>query len=121
ELFDDAVFAFEGLGVDGVVANFGGAGFVLAGLQHGAFFVGRAGAEDHWPVGPGHFGRALLGGLGEKLELGDAGRALAMGGAQAVSAGVAAAEDDHVLAFGGDEIVVGDVVAEVALVLQGQV
>src|SRR5688572_20329167 len=44
-----------------------------------------------------------------------------MGGAEAVSAGVAAAEDDDVLAFGGNKLLIGDLVAEVALVLQGQV
>ena len=50
-----------------------------------------------------------------------AGRALAVGGAEAVGAGVAAADDDDVLARGGDELLVGDLVALAATVLQRQV
>ena len=42
--------------------------------------------------------------LRQQLELMDARRALAVRGAEAVGAGVAAADDDHVLALGADEL-----------------
>ena len=51
----------------------------------------------------------------------DGAGALAMHGAQAVGAGVAAADDDDVLARGTDEALVGDGVALAAPVLEGEV
>ena len=101
ELFHDAVFAAEALGVDGEVADFAAGHFV-------GFLVGGAGAEDHRPVGPGHFIGARFGRTRQKLKLLDALAALADGGAQAVGAGVAAAEDDDVLVLGVDELLVGE-------------
>ena len=50
---------------------------------------------DHW--GQGLVGARLSGGPGHDLELMDALASLAMDGPQAVGAGVAAADDDHVL------------------------
>ena len=52
--------------------------------------------------GPRIVGQAVARGLGHDLELVHRGRALAVRGAQAVGPGVAAADDDHVLALGGD-------------------
>ena len=58
-----------------------------------------------------HCGQGLpatvVGRAGDDLELVDALAALAMDGAEAVGAGVAAADDDHVLAFGRDELASG--------------
>ena len=53
----------------------------------------------------GQFGQGMsavraVGRLGQQLELADALGALAQRGAEAVGAGVAAAEDDHVLVLG---------------------
>ena len=62
----------------------------------------RRRAQDQWPGRP----RIVLGAdvrwLGHDLELMDAEGALAVGRAQAVGPGVATADDDHVLALGGD-------------------
>ncbi len=58
---------------------------------------------------------------GRDLELRHAGRALAVGGAEAIRAGVAAADDHDVLAGGGDELLVGDLVSLAATVLQREV
>ena len=49
--------------------------------------------------------------VGEDLELGDAGCAMAERGAHAVGAGVSPADDDDVLALGGDEAAVGALAA----------
>ena len=51
-------------------------------------------------VGHGLSSARWSGGSGHDLELVDAMRTLAVGGAQAVGPGVAAADDDHVLALG---------------------
>ena len=64
-----------------------------------ALLVGRGDAEDVRPLRPRVVRRALVGRARDDLELVDARRALAVGGAQAVGAGVAAADDDHVLAL----------------------
>ena len=57
---------------------------------------------DH--CGQGLSGVALVGRAGDDLELVDArAQPWRCDGAQAVGAGVAAADDDHVLAVGGDE------------------
>ena len=53
---------------------------------------------DHW--GQGLAGDRDVGRPGDDLELVDALAALAVDGAQAVGAGVAAADDDHVLVLG---------------------
>src|SRR5690606_15067646 len=79
-------------------------------LALAAFLVRGAGAKDDRPVGPGAVGGALFGageladvrGRGEQFELRQAGAALAVRGAGAVAAGIAAADDDDVLAGGQD-------------------
>ena len=63
--------------------------------------------------GPGWTGHGvaavrLSGGLGHDLDLRDGPRPLADGGAHAVGAGVATADDDDVLARGQDGLVVRD-------------
>jgi hypothetical protein len=60
----------------------------------------------------------LLGRLRHQLELRDAGRAVAVAGAHAVAAGVAAADDDDVLAVGAQLAL--ELVAGVDLVLLRQ-
>ena len=75
----------------------------------------------------GQSGQGLLAGValvwrpGQDLELGDGARALAVDRAQAVGAGVAAADDDDVLAFGRDEVAIRDAVALAAPVLEREV
>ena len=74
----------------------------------------------------GHSGHGLParsrhGRLRHQLELMDAQRALPVRGAQAVRPGVAAADDDDVLAVGGDEVRVHDRVTLAAAVLLRQV
>ena len=71
----------------------------------------------------GHSGQGLAGARlvrrpRQQLELTHAARALPMRGAEAVGAGVAAADDDDVLVLRGDERLVGDIVAFAAAVLQ---
>src|SRR5215203_5660676 len=87
-LFDVAVFTREAFDGDGEAA--------LA-----AFLVGGVGVQDEWPVRPGE----MVGVLGRAGAMGqdpDRSAALAVGVAEAVRARVAAAEDDDVLASGGD-------------------
>ena len=65
----------------------------------------------------------MLGRLGHDFDLGNAGRALAVGGADAVGTGIAAADDDDVLAGCRNRTIGGSahlVVAGVALVLLTQ-
>src|SRR5690606_22553052 len=96
--------------------------------QHGpvavhAFLVAGGRAQLERPVGPGQRLVFLLRRLGHDLELGHACGALAVGGADAVAAGVAAADHDHVLARRRQRAARGGahfVVARVALVLLGQ-
>ena len=71
-----------------------------------ALLVTRGGLERAWPVGP----RALrvvgpFYGLRHNLYLGDAAATLAVGGADAVGARVAATNDEDVLAVGGDALI----------------
>ena len=58
------------------------------------------------PLGPGIVGRALKGRGRKDFELDQAPATLAERGADAVSAGVTAADDDDVLVLGGDEIAI---------------
>src|SRR5690606_30878645 len=88
-----------------------------------AFLVARGGPQLHRPVRPGQRLVFLLGRLGHDLDLGDALGALPVRSADAVRAGVAAADHDHVLP-GRDERAARCgallAVAGVALVLLGQ-
>src|SRR5688572_23087288 len=95
QLLDDAIFAGERLGVDREIAD-------------AAFLMRGARAINHWPIRPRHVRRAPFRRTRKELELVNAGGALAMRGAETVRAGVAAAEDDHVLVLCADELIVGD-------------
>ena len=68
----------------------------------GALGLARGGAQLERPVRPGERLVLLLRRLRQDLELRDRDRALPERGADAVGAGVAAADHDHVLAFGQD-------------------
>ncbi len=94
---DAAVRADEAFGVDRV--------FALA-----AFLVRRGDAEDVRPLRPGVGGRPAFGRLGHDLELMDAGASMTVSGAEAVRAGVATADDDHMLARRRDERLVGNLI-----------
>ena len=67
-----------------------------------ALFVRRRDLEDVGERGPRVGGRPRVGRRGQDLELVHRRRALAMRGAEAVGAGVAAADDHDALALGGD-------------------
>ncbi len=67
-----------------------------------ALLMGRGDLIEHGEGRPRLVGGALLARPGHDLQLGDGDGALAVGGADAVGAGVAAADDDDVLALGGD-------------------
>ena len=67
-----------------------------------ALFVRGRGAEDVRPQRPRIVGGALMRRRRHQLELRDRRGALAMHGAEAIGAGVAAADDHHVLAGGVD-------------------
>src|SRR5690606_28030710 len=92
-------------------------------VAHRAFLVARGGAQLHRPVGPGECLVFLFGRARHDLYLSDALGALAIRRADAVGAGVAAADHDHILASGDERAarrgaflaVAGD-----ALVLLGQ-
>ena len=88
EAFYLSVAAGEGFGEDAVIAD-------------SALLVGGGGAEDDGPLGPGVAGGAVGGRLGQEFVLADQFGALSVGGAEAVGAGIAAAEDDDALALGG--------------------
>ena len=115
KLLDVAVLVAGELdGVDAPVAN-------------AAFFVRALSAQLQRPERPGRGGGALVGRLGHDFELVNALCALAMAGAEAVRAGVAAADDDDALAggedgasgfHGGEELLFR--VAFVAAILLGQ-
>ena len=64
--------------------------------------------------------RTLVGRHRQELELVHRSRALAVAGAEAIGAGVAAADDDHVLAGGEDRLRPGTRIALVAPVLLRQ-
>ena len=73
----------------------------------------------------GHCGHGLsrrprLGRARQQLELVDRPGSLPMHRAQAVGAGIAAADDDHALAGSGDELILGDLVPFATAVLLGQ-
>ena len=70
----------------------------------GAFLLARRGAQLQRPVRPGQQLVLLLGRPRHDLELRDRERALADRGADAVGAGVAAADDHDVLAAGEDRL-----------------
>ena len=72
-----------------------------------ALFVRGRHAEDVRPLRPRIVGGALVRRPRQQLELVHRRGALAVHRAEAVGAGVAAADDDDVLALGGDELVVG--------------
>src|SRR5690606_29542147 len=71
-------------------------------LAGGGFFLAVVHFEGLGPFGPGVVGGALGRGLGQDFDLGDGAAALAQGGADAVGAGIAAADDDDVAVFGVD-------------------
>ena len=56
------------------------------------------------PFRPGIVGGPLIRRARHDLQLDDRAAAMAEGGADAIGAGIAAADDDHVLALGGDEL-----------------
>src|SRR5699024_10381666 len=72
-----------------------------------------------WVYRPGGRSRAVLQGAGADIELGDTGSTLTQGGAEAVGAGIAAANNDNFLAPGRDSGV--GVVALIDAVLPGEV
>src|SRR5262249_56682161 len=79
-----SVLAHEPPGVDGI-------------LPAASFLMRQGNTEDVRPLRPGVRGGARVGRARNDLELVHALAALAMHGAQAVGAGVAAADDDHML------------------------
>ena len=83
------------------------------------FFVRGGEAEDLGPERPGGLRVLVLGRARVVVELEDRAGLLAVAGAQAVGGGVAAADDDHVLAGGQDRVAV-ERGAEAAAVLLGQ-
>ena len=108
QLFQLAVSAGERFGEDAVIAN-------------PALFVGGGGAEDQRPFGPGVAGGALRGRLGQQFVLLHDFGALAVGRAEAVGAGVAAAQNHHPLALGADAFRFGNGLAGVEAVLLRQI
>ena len=84
-------------------------------LAAAAFFVRGAGAQNHRPQRPRRAGRTLIGAriiadigrLRQQFELRQAAAALAVGGAVAVAAGIAAADDNHV--FPGGQNLIFDI------------
>ena len=86
-----------------------------------ALFVRGRHAEDVGPQRPRVVGRARVRRLRQQLELVHGQRALPMHGAEAVGAGVAAADNHDALAFRADELGVRDRVPFHALVRQREV
>ena len=82
-----------------------------------AFFVSAFNAQLHGPERPRRLRRTLVGRLGHDFELMNRQRLLAVARAQAVGAGVAAADDDHALAGGENFDRWIERVAEATLVL----
>src|SRR5207249_2794633 len=89
-------------------------------LADAAFLLARGGAVLDRPERPAQPLVLLLRRLRKDLELGDRSRALAVGGADAVGPGVAAADDDDMLALGIDHVA-GERQVGVAAVLLGQI
>jgi len=90
-----------------------GGGGISAGIlaEHGGgFFLTVVQAVDLGPLRPGVAGGTGFGRLGHDFQLGDAGAAVADGGAHAVGARVAAADDHDILARSGDVIHAGGAV-----------
>ena len=85
-----------------------------------AFLVRGRHAEDLRPLRPWVVGGARVGRAGQDLELMHRSGALAMHRAEAVGAGVAAADDHDMLAGRGDEVVIRNHVAFAAAVLERQ-
>ena len=84
------------------------------------FLVAGCGPHFHRPIGPGHCLVFMFGRLGHDFQLGHAFCALPVGGADAVRAGIAAADHDHVLARRGQRSAgcsAHFIVAGIALVL----
>src|ERR1700674_1730595 len=67
-----------------------------------ALFLRRGGAQLQWPIGPDERLVFVFRRFREYFELGDRPRALAGRSADAVRAGIAAADHDDMLPFGGD-------------------
>src|SRR6266542_6798468 len=86
-----------------------------------ALLVSGGDAVNIGPLGPWVVGNPPIGRARQDLELVDGERALAVHRAEAVGPGVPAADDDHALAAGGDEALVGHRIALAAPVLQRQV
>ena len=89
--------ADEFFGADEILPRVGaeeGGGFLLAVIE----------LVDLGPLRPGIVGGAFQRRLGQNLELHQASAAVPHRGADAIGAGVAAADDDHVLSLGGDVI-----------------
>ncbi len=86
-----------------------------------ALLVRRRDPVDVRVLGPRVVGRALVGRPRQDLHLVDRARALAVYGAEAIRARVAAAQDDHALVARRDEVRLRDEVALAAPVLEGEV
>ena len=69
-----------------------------------AFLLRARGAQLHRPVGPGQQLVLVLGRLRQDFDLGDRARALAVRGADAVRAGIAAADHQHVACPVGQDV-----------------
>jgi len=116
------VFVLHPLDLDGmdggdltvlVALKMGRRSGVSAGIltEHGGgFFLAVVHAVDLGPLRPWVVGGAGFGRLGHDFQLGDAGAAVADGGAHAVGTRVAAADDHDILACGGDVVHAGGAV-----------
>src|SRR5438270_662244 len=86
-------------------------------VAHSTFLVSRFGSQLHRPERPRGLRRTLVGRFGHDLKLMNRERLLAMTSAEAVSAGVAATDDDDALSRGKNFNTRIDDVAQAALVL----
>src|SRR5207244_9167809 len=86
-----------------------------------ALLMGARYTKDVGPLRPRIVGRPPVRRPRKQLELVNRECALAVDGAEAVGAGVAAADDDHALARRRDELIVGNRVALAPPVLERQV
>src|SRR5699024_1051421 len=84
-----------------------------------AFLVRGGGAIEQGIHRPRGRSSAVFRGSGTDIELGDTGCTLTQGGAEAVGAGIAAADNDNFLALGGNSGV--GIVALINAVLPGQI
>ena len=108
QLLHLAVAAGEGLGQDTVVPN-------------SAFFMGCRGTQYQRPLGPRVADRAIHRRLRQQLILADQLRPLPVSGAQAIRAGIAAAQDNHPLALGGQPVSHFHQLTRVETVLLGKI